>query len=326
MGNAEGWYMPRRYTNLVDEHMAARASCGIFDISHQSKFSIQGTGATEWMHSVFSSDINTLEDGQMHRSLLLNRQGTIVDKVHLCRENAEHYFILASTSQETADDELLRSKVMRDDIKLRNETEQWSAMHLQGPDSEQIFHRVLPDVPYPIPASFARLRYRGEQILLVRTDAEEPGSEGFLLYCRANKGIAWFEAFLVAGAIPCGMDARECLQLEHGTFTVPAGDEALTPHAAGLEKLSRHPHKPSDKRLVPIRCMEESDTPRKGDVVKDTKGRTVGYVVDGCISPALSHGVALALVHTTHCSPGTPLRLIIHGLSIPAMVTDATIN
>ena len=318
--------MPRRYTNLVDEHMAARASCGIFDISHQSKFYVQGLGATEWIGAVFSNDINSLADGQMHRSLLLNRQGTIVDKVHLCREDAEHYFIIASTSQETADDELLRSKLMRDDLKLRNETDLWSAMHLQGPDSERIFHRVLPETPYPTPASFARLRYRGEQLLLERPDKEESGAEGFLLYCRANKGIAWFEAFLVAGAIPCGMDARECLQLEHGTFSVSAEGEGLTPHAAGLEKLSRHPHKPSDKRLVPIRCMEESDTPRKGDTVKDTKGRTVGHVVDGCISPALSHGVALALVNTTHCAPGTPLRLVIHGLAIPAMVTDATIN
>mgnify|MGYP003308244147 CR=1 FL=1 len=100
MGKVEGWTMPQGYTDLVDEHLAVRSSCGVFDTSHLSKFRVQGVGALAWLESTFSCSVASMEDGAARPALLLNRLGVIVDHVLLARRTAEQFFIVGSASQE----------------------------------------------------------------------------------------------------------------------------------------------------------------------------------------------------------------------------------
>lgn len=336
MGNEEGWNMPRRYTNLVDEHLAARSACGIFDISHLSKFSIQGKAAEALLDKICCNNVEHTADGHCYDTLLLNRQGVIIDKILLCRENGEQYFIIGSAAQEDTVEQWLRKHLPPGEVTVQNVTGNLSAMSLQGPDSEAIFRKVMPDLEYPAEGSYESMRYRGSRIHIIRKQKTRT-TTGFEFFCEANRGIAWFKSFMAAGAIPCGMDARECLRLEQGLASATLDTQNLTPSEASLEHMCHH-SKPylgkenyeaspkHDKRLTPLRCTEESDTPRKGDEVKNLYGQKVGTVTSGCISPALSHGVALAMLCTKYSHPGTPVRIIIHGHAVPAVVTEAGIH
>ena len=65
-----GWYMPRQYTDLIHEHLAARAACGLFDISHLGKFRLVGKNALDWLEAHLSNSIADCLDGQIQQTLL----------------------------------------------------------------------------------------------------------------------------------------------------------------------------------------------------------------------------------------------------------------
>ena len=46
-----GYQMPLQYSGPIDEHMAVRTACGLFDVSHMGEFTVTGPGTlpeNEW--------------------------------------------------------------------------------------------------------------------------------------------------------------------------------------------------------------------------------------------------------------------------------------
>lgn len=334
MGTEEGWNMPQQFSNLIDEHLAARSSCGIFDISHVAKISVCGTGSQPWLESMLSNSIATCTDGSGQRTLMLRERGTIIDKFTLFRESSECFFLLGSASMSEEDFDWLSNHRPDGPILLRNETEVWSAMAVYGPDSEKVFSRVLRGLDMPEPMRFLRVTFQNEELLLTRSNMI--GGESFELFCPASSGISWYESFITAGAIPCGMGARECIRLEHAS---PAIGRDLgpdkTPIQAGLgrfcdlsktftgvEALRRQRQHGVPRHMAALSCVQESDRPRTGDQVIDNHGDTVGQVTSGCISPANGHGLALAYLAGSMAHPGTHVYIIMHGHTVPAVVLE----
>ncbi len=331
MCNDSGWNMPKRFTNLVDEHLAARASCGIFDVSHLSKFRVQGTRAAEWLEKVFSNSIEALNNGCTQQTLMLNRQGVIIDKVTLAKETDALFFIVGSASQESTNDAWLRINLFPEGVQIINETDAWCALSTQGPDSHQVFTRVFDGIEFPKLFTFERITKMGKQIIISQSGAE--ADDGFELYCPARDGIYWFQRLMASGAIPCGTEARECLRLERGKFYINKNNPAITPDEAGLKSLCS-PNKAYTgsvavntaadclQRLTPIRCTVENAIPVPGDTIEDSKGNEIGLITGAGKSPALNHGIAVALLDTEFTRPGTEIFIRIAGNSIPAIVTD----
>ena len=63
MAPEHGWYMPRHFSNLIDEYHAGRYSCGLFDISYLSKFRVMGNGALSRLERLLSNRISSCKDG-----------------------------------------------------------------------------------------------------------------------------------------------------------------------------------------------------------------------------------------------------------------------
>lgn len=335
MGHEEGWNMPQKFTSLIEEHLATRSSCGLFDISHLAKFSVVGNGALGWLESMLSNSVARCHDGQTQTSLLLKENGAIIDKITLCRESAGRFFLLASPAMEQTVWDWLQSHLPDAPLELLNETDKWSAMALFGPDSEKVFSRTLRGLDMPLPSRFDRVVYQNDELLLMRSGMQ--GDEGFELFCPATGGISWFESFMAAGAIPCGMATRECIRLERGCASAWRDAPALSPAEAALEKLCdrkkdyigaaavQSQPAPAQK-LAPLRCTEESDTPAPGCEVRTPDGAWAGSITSGCISPAHGCGLALARVATAFARPGTKLHIIIRGHKVPAVVADVELN
>jgi aminomethyltransferase len=47
-----GWEMPVNYGSQIEEHLATRARCGIFDVSHMAAVDIIGTDAKAFLEKV----------------------------------------------------------------------------------------------------------------------------------------------------------------------------------------------------------------------------------------------------------------------------------
>lgn len=202
--------MPQHYSDLVKEHVAARSACGLFDLSHLSKFSVRGKQAISWLNKTFAESIDLLQDGHTLKTHLFNRSGTIIDTVVLARAHRELFFVVGSASQHEADSDCLRSLLPLGGIGLSDDTAFWCALSLVGPESARVFQSVFTDIPYPPLKSFLRVKCAGDFLYLSRSGRED--AHGIDIYCPSYRGIHWFEQLMTAGAVPCGMVVRRHLQ------------------------------------------------------------------------------------------------------------------
>ncbi len=94
-----GWYMPVSYQGLREEHLACRASCGLFDVSHMGEVRIKGPRALETVEWLTTNFAGRLENGQAQYSLLPNADGGLVDDVIVyCLEKNTDYLICVNAS------------------------------------------------------------------------------------------------------------------------------------------------------------------------------------------------------------------------------------
>ena len=83
-----GYRMPLQYADgIVAEHLHTRTQAGLFDISHMGQvFLHPGTDAADAaLERVVPADLRGLEPGRMRYTLLLNRNGGIVDDLIVTR-------------------------------------------------------------------------------------------------------------------------------------------------------------------------------------------------------------------------------------------------
>jgi aminomethyltransferase len=79
LGEFAGWAMPIEYAGTLTEHRAVREAVGLFDLTHLGKVDVEGTGATEWLQRVLTSDLGKVPVGGAQYNLVLTERGGIVD-------------------------------------------------------------------------------------------------------------------------------------------------------------------------------------------------------------------------------------------------------
>lgn len=211
--------MPRAFRSLVEEHLAARSACAVFDISHISKFCVVGNGALAWLAGIFGRAVSTCHDGASMRAQLLDPRGKAVDTLALLRESAGRFLLLGHAGAEEQTLLYLREQRAHAALELQQITEQWCAMAITGPQAQHVLSRVLRGIELPAAHRFARFTYQRQELLLAQLAMQEYPHESsaptFELLCPAISGISWFESLIAAGAQPCGNATRETLRMKY---------------------------------------------------------------------------------------------------------------
>ena len=329
MIQADGWSMPHTFSSLIEEHLAARSACAVFDISHTSKFRLCGNGALEWLEAALSQKVSACQDGAAMHTLLMDSESKIIDKMTLLRESAGNFLLLGHAAVEEAVAAHLAACKPHAALVLSNETDRWCGMALMGPQSEQVLARVLRGGELPGMSRFSRFFYQNQELVLGRLGlADEAEHEHtYEFFCPAVSGISWFESFIGAGAQPCGAATRESLRLERGSVAV--GKEIsrrTTPGEVRLDGLcsgekGRPDTKPPRETVARLRCSGGSQsTPEPGSSVRDTVGNTIGRITSAAFSPAMGDVVAMALLAAPFVQPGMKLMIMVQGQAVPAVV------
>lgn len=329
MIQADGWCMPHSFSSLIEEHLAARSACAVFDISHMSKFSICGNGAQDWLESTLSQKVASCQDGAALHTLLMDDEGKIIDKMTLLRESAGRFLLLGHASVEAMAAARLAAYKPHAALELQNETELWCGMALMGPQCELVITRVLRGVELPGMSRFTRFMYQNHELILGRLglDDEAEHERVYEFFCPAVAGISWFESFIGAGAQPCGASTRESLRLERGSVAV--GKEIsrrTTPGEVKLDGLcsgekGRPDAKPPRETIARLRCTGgRRSAPEAGSSVRDTAGNTIGRITSAAFSPAMDEVVAMALLAAPFVQPGMQLVVMVQGQAVPAVV------
>ena len=77
-----GWQMPVQYASLIEEHIAVRQRCGLFDVSHMGEIEVSGRDALRAVERL-TTNASRLIDGGCQYTLVCNERGGVVDDVFL---------------------------------------------------------------------------------------------------------------------------------------------------------------------------------------------------------------------------------------------------
>ncbi len=321
--------MPVQYTSILNEHAAVREKVGVFDISHMGQVFVTGADHIAWLDKMLTNRFSKLQPGEGQYTIMLNEKGGVIDDLIAYRISTEESLLVVNASM-IAEDVAWMEKHLTGDVKLRNESDAWAGMAIQGPHAVATFKKLFPNEELP-PRNGISKTATGE--ILCRTGYT--GEDGFEFFCPSADGIKFFNAFIDAGATPCGLGARDTLRLE---MCYPLNGNDLSPERSpieaglgffcdlektdfiGREVLLDHKQNGAPTRLAAIEVIDKAPPPRPHYPVLSDAGEVIGELSSGVLSPTLAKGIAMAYLPAAFSKPGTALKIDIRGRQFAAVV------
>lgn len=319
-----GYQMPIQYKGIIEEHLAVRESCGIFDVSHMGEFIVSGKGATDFLNEVTINDVTKISPWQAQYSAMCYEDGGIIDDI-LIYKYPEHYMLVVNCSNiEKNFDWILANKPKN--INVANISSTIELIAIQGPKSREILSKYsdidLKNIDY---YHFSVASICGYPVTLSRTGYT--GELGYEIYADGNavKNI-WNELLSSEREIiPAGLGCRDTLRMEMKYVLYGNDiDEKINPIEAGLGWITKTnkssfigKEKILDSQLSHTKkliCFEMVDRgiPRKGYSISDGSS-IIGAVTSGTQSPSLKKGIGLAYVNKEYAKAGANLFINVRG-------------
>lgn len=221
-----------RFTDAVEEHLATRRACGLFDFSFMGQFAIAGPDARRFLERLQTRNPASLAPGKVVYTLLLREDGTVfVDATVWCLA-PDRFWLFTGRRSDVA---FVAETVRQRSIDLRDRSGEYAVLAVQGPQSARVLERHLgaaPGVPYfgfraatlaDVPVTIGRLGYSGEL--------------GYELIVPSDVAPALWSR-LAVDARECGFDAANSLRIESG-YVLFSSELArpADPFELGLERL-----------------------------------------------------------------------------------------
>jgi aminomethyltransferase len=340
-----GWQMPVRYSSDLAEHHAVRTAAGLFDLSHMAEIVILGPEAADALDYALAGRISAVAIGQAKYSLLLGREGGIVDDLVAYRTGDDRFLIVANASNREVVAEQLRERCSLFDCQVFDESDDMALIAVQGPKAYEILSQV-PGVDVP---GLAELKYYWStagtfkpgldqhEMLVARTGYT--GEDGFELYVAPNVAPILWDAILEtgegSGLVPAGLASRDTLRLEAGmplyghelgldTYASQAGlGRVVNLNKEGdfVGRAAAEAGAPEGSRILVGLVAEGKRAGRAGYPVFDGDAE-VGTVTSGALSPTLGYPIAMAYVDAASAKDGAHLFIDVRGTRVPASVVS----
>ena len=304
-----GWVLPVSYSSIVKEHQAVRESCGVFDVSHMGEITVKGPAALSFLNEITTNDFSNLRDGRCRYSPVCYESGGTVDDVIVYRRRDEEYLVVVNAANIEKDYGWFvahQGAWHKDGVTIENISDQVAQIALQGPKYLEVLSKLsidgkLPDKMYAFTDS---MKIEEIQCLVSKTGyTGEPGVEIYLPPADAER----LHSLLVeAGALPCGLGARDTLRFE---CAMPLyGHELaqdITPLECGLASFVKMDkpffigkealEKPVARKRIGLELIDKGIA-REHCPVLDANGGPAGFTTSGGPAPSVGKNVAMALV------------------------------
>jgi aminomethyltransferase len=306
-----GWAMPVQYTSILNEHAAVREKVGVFDISHMGQVFVTGENHLAWLDRMLTNNLSKLQPGEGQYTIMLNEKGGVIDDLIAYRISADETLLVINASM-IPEDVAWMEQHLEGGVSLRNESDAWAGIAIQGPDAVATFAKLFPNETLP-PRNGISKTASGE--IVCRTGYT--GEDGYEFFCPAAQGIHFFNAFINAGATPCGLGARDTLRLE---MCYPLNGNDLSPERTPIEAgLGFFCDLEKPTKLTAIELTEKGPPPRPHYAVLNAAGETIAELSSGVLSPSLAIGIAMAYLPAANSKIGTPLKIDVRGRQFAAI-------
>jgi aminomethyltransferase len=319
-----GWEMPVQYEGVRQEHVAVRTHAGVFDVSHMGEIETRGPQAADFLRHLLTNDLGKVGPGGAQYALLCREDGGVLDDLFTYWLDDERFLTVVNASNAATDCEWFAKKAEDwDGAEVRDQSPEYAMLALQGPEAVAIFESLLEDGETPARFHHGEGLVAGAQALICRTGYT--GEDGVELLVAPEDAERVWRAIIGAGAVPCGLGARDTLRLEV-CFPLYGNDLSTdrTPIEAGLkwacaldndfigaERLREQAERGTEEKLAPF-VFTEQGIPRAGCTVL-SGDEPVGVVTSGTLSPCMEVGIGMAYVRSDLASPGSELTVDVRG-------------
>ena len=325
-----GFEMPIQYTNITDEHQAVRTACGVFDVSHMGEVSVKGNDAERYVQHIFTNDVKDAPIGKVYYGMMCYEHGGTVDDLLVYKMGDQDFFLVINAANIDKDWAWMQQQAEGFDIDLRNLSDDYGQLAVQGPDAEAVVEEVLGLQCKEL--TFYTVKTIGD-VIVSRTGYT--GEDGFEIYAGpAFINDCWDKLLASGRCKPCGLGCRDTLRFEVGLPLY--GDELseeISPIMAGLgifvkldkeefvgrEALARQKAEGVARKLVGIELKDKA-IPRHGYTVLNADGEAIGEVTTGYHTISSDKSVCMALVDTPYAKLGTELQVQIRKKVFPGVV------
>ena len=345
-----GYDMPVQYPDgIMAEHAWTRAHAGLFDVSHMgpSFLVLPELGGGDAAHRKVSaiveklvpSDIASLPPGKLQLTVLLNREGGIIDDLMIGRAGAPDaqgmLYIIVNAGTKENDFRLIQEAAGAEAELKRADNR--ALIALQGPEAEAVLAPILPGIETLTFMMFTRIVHPEFGRMAVAR-CGYTGEDGFEILVGAEHATAFAEKLLSDARVkPIGLGARDSLRLEGGMCLYGHDiDASKTPVQAslawmiskarrergdfpGAQRILKELKEGAPARRVGIRPLGRAPA-REGTEVQSADGVAIGVITSGGFGPTVNGPVAQGYVEASHAKVGAPLKLIVRGKALDAEV------
>ena len=328
-----GYDMPVQYEGVLAEHRWTREHAGLFDVSHMGQCKITGEDAIAQFERFVPGDYAILKAGKQKYSLLLNKDGGIIDDLMAGKPDHDGLFVVVNAGNKDEDFAFWEANLEGD---ARLTVLDRALIAIQGPEAAEVM--VKHD---PVFADFgfmdtARLMIFGVDCYVSRSGYT--GEDGYEISVPAADAERIWNLLLEDARVkPIGLGARDSLRLEAG---LPLHGHDIDPTTSPVEgaltfALSKSRKERADfngaervlKELAdgPARVrvglsVKEGAPAREGAEIADADGNIIGKVTSGGPSPTLGRNIALGYVPPAFAELGTDLKVVVRGKPAAAEV------
>ena len=303
-----GWDMPLHYGSQKEEHHAVRDKAGVFDVSHMTVVDLQGERVRGFLRQLLANDVARLtQPGKALYSCMLNEVGGVIDDLIVYFMSETWFRMIVNASTRDKDLAWIRQHAGPFDVAV-NERADLAMMAVQGPAARDLAASCI-DAEWG-EAALALKPFTGMaagELFIARTGYT--GEDGWEIVLPAAQAPALWDRLIAAGAVPCGLGARDTLRLEAAMNLYGSDmDETVSPLEAGLgwtvawepadrDFIGRTPlesqrHDESRRRFVGLLLEDKGVLRNHQRVVVDGVGD--GEITSGGYSPTIGRSIALA--------------------------------
>jgi len=334
-----GYDMPVQYVDgVLKEHLWTREHAGLFDVSHMGQARLRGPnsekgGPLAAFEELVPGDFINLKPGKQKYSVLLNRDGGIVDDLMAARPVSiegtgdDGLFVVVNGACKENDFKVIEGELAGQVAIERLETR--ALIAIQGPEAAAVFQHHVPDAAAMVFMDIRLMTGFGVDLIVSRSGYT--GEDGYEISVPGEAADdVWMKLCADRRVKPIGLGARDSLRLEAGLPLYGHDlDETVSPVEADLafaiNKNRREQRDfPGAARIVkeltdgPARIrvalkVLEGAPAREGAEIADASGAVIGVVTSGGFSPSLKQGIALGFVPPAHAAVGTALKVIVRG-------------
>jgi aminomethyltransferase len=326
-----GYEMPVMYAGekggVLAEHRWTREHAGLFDVSHMGQAKLRGSDPFKSFEKLVPGDYQGLKPGRQRYSLLLNKDGGILDDLMAGRPDDDGLFIVVNAACKDGDFALI-ARELGGEAQLERLDDR-ALIAIQGPEAAEVMAKHAPALADMGFMDCARLKLFGVEAFVSRSGYT--GEDGYEISVPASAAErVWNTLLEDARVAPIGLGARDSLRLEAGLpLYGHDADESTSPVEASLTfALSKRRKEardfPGADRIMRelggeatrVRVgldVKEGAPAREGAEIADMDGNVIGRVTSGGPSPTLGHNVAMGYVAPAFSALGTELKVIVRG-------------